>query len=113
MPAMEPSKPLDLDSILGRVTLPQEWKMDQQGKYANTTKPEAEKFFDEKSWEKKILALAAIAVRNRRKVCFVTGGFNQDWEKAVGVVVQEIKTYEQIEQEFSGDVPPGVFFVQK
>lgn len=110
---MGPAERAEMDKMLGIVRLPEEWKRDEQGRYINTTKAEALKFFNEEDWEKKILALAAIAARNRRKVYFVTGGFNQDWEKAVEVVVQEIKSEAQMDQEFAYDVPPGVFFVKK
>lgn len=49
-----------------------------------------------------------------RPIFFVTGGFGSYfWATAKEVVVQEIKSSEQIQRDFSGDVPEGKFFIKR
>lgn len=114
----------------GSIEVPADWQVDSQGHYAQTTKEKAMQFFDEKEWDSVSLQMAAIGVtRNDRSkllksigqphepVCpivFVTGGYGSwFWENAKEVVVQEIKDTEQINRDFSNDVPEGKFFIKK
>lgn len=107
----------------GSVEIPADWKVDDQGKYAQTSKEKALEFFNDKEWEPIVLAQAAIEtninfapVRAGRHlpIFFVTGGWQSYfWANAKDVIVQEITSPEQIERDFSGDVPEGKFFVKK
>lgn len=106
----------DLDKYLSgytEVKLPETWERDPKGRYVKTSKEDALRFFNEQEWEQKPLALAAIDLRNRKKVFFVTGGWGSNWDKTTSVAVQQVKDSIQMDSEFSGDVPPGRFFVRK
>jgi hypothetical protein len=99
----------------GSIEVPQDWKIDPGGEYAQTTKEKALEFFDERDWSPTFLQQAVIDLRNGKKnIYFVTGGFGSYfWDMAKNVTVQEIKSSEQIERDFSRDVPEGKFFIKK
>lgn len=98
----------------GSLIVPHDWDIDPQGRYAKTTKEKALEYFDEANWKSTILPLATIEVRNRKKVFFVTGGFDSYfWDTAKNVMIQEIKSEDQLRTEFSGDISEGKFFVEK
>lgn len=114
----------------GSIEVPQDWVVDQQSRYAQTTKERALDFFDEKNWSPIILQRVAIEVRNNeqqadlakykmpakpvRPIFFVTGGYGSYfWDNAKQVVVEEVKSTEQVQREFSGDMPEGKFFIKK
>lgn len=98
----------------GGMDVPLDWEIDHQNRYAKTTKEKALEYFNESKWQSKDISYAAIEVRKGKKIFFVTGGFaSYFWDSAKDVVIQEIKSEEQLRNEFSGDVPEGKFFVEK
>lgn len=108
------AKSLGIGLKFGSIDVPTDWKVDDQGRYAQTTKEKALEFFNDKEWQPMVLAQAAIKVRQSSTAFFVTGGYGSYfWANAKDVIVQEIKSYEQIEKDFSGDVPEGKFFIKK
>ena len=100
----------------GDMEVPLDWQVDPEGNYVKTTKEKALEFFNEKDWSPTFLQQAAIDLRNgkAKNVYFVTGGFaSYFWATAKDVFVQEIKSSEQIENDFSRDMPEGKFFIKK
>lgn len=99
----------------GSVEIPLDWKVDPEDRYAQTSKEKALDFFNEKDWEPTILSMAAISIRNGlRPVFFVTGGFGSYfWASAKEVIIQEIKSSDQMQSDFSGDIPEGKFFIKR
>lgn len=127
------AKSLGIGLKFGSIDVPTDWKV--QGEYAQTTKEKALEFFNENEWETMVLAQAAIVATHNgimgqkskepgsrlgediggyRPIFFVTGGFGSYfWANAKDVVVQEITSPEQIQKDFSRDMPEGKFFIKK
>lgn len=107
----------DLESLLGGkkdIEFPEEWESDPSGRYINAKRDEVVKLFEEKGFERKILALAALDIREGRSAYFVTSGsYVKELNDVEIVIIQKIESYEQLEDEFSGDVPKGTFYVEE